>query len=192
VGDSHAKGSSDALVTIVVWTDYQCPYCARVQATLDELERDYGRELRFVHKHNPLGFHPWAMPAAIATEAAGRQGKFWEMHALAFEHQKELSNENFRKWAKKLRLKARRFEADLGDPALRERIEAEQAQGMSLGARGTPAFFINGRFLSGAQPVENFKRLIDEERTKARALVDRGVPRERVYEVTIAEGKTKV
>lgn len=192
VGDSHVKGSSDALVTIVVWTDYQCPYCARVQATLDQLEQDYGRELRFVHKHNPLGFHPRAIPAAMATEAAGRQGKFWEMHALVFEHQKALSDENFRKWAKKLRLKARRFADDLADPALRERILAEQAQGMGLGVRGTPAFFINGRFLSGAQPLESFKVLIDEERAKARALVDRGVPRERVYEVTIAEGRTKV
>jgi protein-disulfide isomerase len=191
VGDSHVKGPVDALVTIVMWTDYQCPYCARVQATLSQLEEAYGRDVRFVHKHNPLGFHPQAMPAAIAAEAAGRQGKFWPMNGLLFEHQKELSPEQYRRLAKKLRLKLRRFDEDLEDPKLRERVVAEQTQGMMLGARGTPAFFVNGRFLSGAQPFENFKKLIDEELAKARALIDRGVPRMQVYEVTIAEGKTK-
>lgn len=191
VGDSQVKGPSDALVTIVMWTDYQCPYCARVQPTLDELERSYGRKLRFVHKHNPLGFHPRAMPTALAVEAAGRQGKFWEMHALAFENQKDLTDENYRLWAKKLRLKLGRFEADLESDELRKRVEAEQQQGMTLGARGTPAFFVNGRFLSGAQPLENFTALIDEELAKARTLVERGVPRERVYETTIADGKTQ-
>jgi protein-disulfide isomerase len=192
LGDSHTKGPSDALVTIVMWTDYQCPYSAKVQATLDQLARDYGRELRFVQKHNPLGFHPRAMPAALAAEAAGRQGKFWEMHALVFENQKDLTDENFRKWAKQLKLKERRFAADLDDPELRKRIEAQQAQGVTLGARGTPAFFINGRFMSGAQLLERFKALIDEERAKAQELVNRGVRREEVYEVTIAEGRTKV
>lgn len=192
VGDSHVKGPADALVTIVMWTDYQCPYCARVQVTMAQLEELYGREVRFVHKHNPLGLHPRAMPAALAVEAAGRQGKFWQMHALLFEHQKDLSSERFRSLAKQLRLKLRRFDDDLEDPALRDRITAEQTQGVTLGARGTPAFFVNGRFLSGAHPVENFQVLIDEELAKAKALVDRGVPRMEVYEVTIAEGKTKV
>lgn len=192
LGDSHVKGRADALVTIVMWTDYQCPYSARVQATLAQLEREYGRELRLVHKHNPLGFHPHAMPAALAAEAAGRQDAFWKMHAILFEHQKELEDASLRKWAKKLGLDSRRFEKDVGDPALRQRIEAEQEQGVTLGARGTPAFFVNGRFLSGAQPIENFKALIDEERAKARVLVERGVRPEQVYEVTIAEGRTKL
>ena len=192
IGDSHVKGPVDALVTVVMWTDYQCPYCARVQPTLTQLEELYGRDIRFVHKHNPLGFHPRAMPAAIAAEAAGRQGKFWQMHARLFEHQKDLTPERFRSLAKALRLKLRRFDSDLEDAGLVERITAEQAQGVSLGARGTPAFFVNGRFLSGAQPLENFQQLIDEELAKARVLVDRGVPRMQVYEVTIAEGRTRV
>jgi protein-disulfide isomerase len=132
------------------------------------------------------------MPAALAVEAAARQGKFWPMHALLFEQGKELSEGTYRRLAKQLRLKLARFDKDRGDPALRERIEAEQAQGLTLGARGTPAFFVNGRFLSGAQPLETFQKLVDEELAKARTLVDRGVPRARVYEVTIAEGRTKV
>lgn len=191
IGDSHVKGPSDALVTVVMWTDYQCPYCARVQDTLRMVEQEYEREVRFVHKHNPLGFHPRAMPAALAAEAAGRQGKFWPMHDLLFAHQKELDDDDLRRFAKKLGLDRRRFDRDRDDPELRERIVEEQSQGMILGARGTPAFFINGRFLSGSQPIENFRLLIDEELAKARTLVDRGVPRSEVYEVTIAEGLTK-
>lgn len=192
LGDSHAKGPPDALVTIVMWTDYQCPYCARVQNTLRELESEYGREVRFVHKHNPLGFHPRAMPAALAVEAAARQGKFWEMHDMLFEHQKELDDKDLRRFAKKLGLKVKRFDEDREDPKLRKRVTEEQSQGMTLGARGTPAFFVNGRFLSGAQPFESFKALIDEELGKARTLVDRGVRREDVYQVTIAEGRSSV
>ncbi|MCA9709043.1 MAG: thioredoxin domain-containing protein [Myxococcales bacterium] len=191
VGDAPIRGPQHALVTIVMWTDYQCPYCSRVQATLAELEKEYGRSVRFVHKHNPLGFHARAMPAALAAEAAGRQGKFWEMHDRLFGHQKELTDQNFRKWAKKLGLKVGRFERDLDDPELRARIERDQAQGNTLGARGTPAFFINGRFLSGAQPLESFRALIDEELARAQRLVDRGVPLREVYTVTIAEGRTE-
>lgn len=192
VGDSHTKGPADALVTLVMWTDYQCPYCARVQPTIDRLEELYGREIRFVHKHNPLGFHPEAMPAALAVEAAARQGKFWPMHAFLFEHNKELSESTYRRLAKQLRLKLSRFDEDRERAELRARVVAKQAQGVMLGARGTPAFFVNGRFLSGAQPLENFQKLIDEELAKARVLVDRGVPRSEVYQVTIAEGRTKV
>ncbi|MEM9463580.1 MAG: thioredoxin domain-containing protein [Myxococcota bacterium] len=192
LGDAPVRGPSDALVTIVMWTDYQCPYCARVQATMAQLEEEYGRSVRFVHKHNPLTFHPRAMPAALAAEAAHRQGKFWKMHDRLFEHPKELTDKNFRRWAKKIGLRAKRFAQDLDDPQLRARVERDQRQAMTLGARGTPAFFINGRFLSGAQPVENFRTLIDQEIAKAKRLVDTGVPRSEVYAKTIARGKTKM
>lgn len=192
IGDSPTKGSANALVTIVMWTDYQCPYCARVQDTLDQVAKEYGQDVRFVHKHNPLSFHPRAMPAALAAEAAGRQGKFWKMHDRIFDHPKNLSDKDLRKSAKKLGLSLRRFDKDIEKAELRKRIKRDQEQGIRLGARGTPAFFVNGRFLSGAQPFENFQTLIDEEMTKARRLVDSGVPRGRVYETTISEGKTKV
>ena len=132
------------------------------------------------------------MPAALAAEAAGRQGKFWEMHDKLFENQKDMTDENFVAWAGELGLDVEKFKKDMADPAVKKMLEDQQAQGMTLGARGTPAFFVNGRFLSGAQPVENFKRLIDEEMKKADKLVASGTPKAQVYEKTIANGKTKV
>ena len=132
------------------------------------------------------------MPAALAAEAAGRQGKFWEMHDKLFENQKDMTDENFVAWAGELGLDVEKFKKDMADPAVKKMLEDQQAQGMTLGARGTPAFFVNGRFLSGAQPVENFKRLIDEEMKKADKLVASGTPKAQVYDKTIANGKTKV
>ncbi len=190
VGDAHVKGSSEALVTIVEWSDFQCPYCSRVTPTMAELTKEYGDKLRVAFKHNPLGFHPRAKPAALAAEAAGRQGKFWEMHDKLFENQKALTDENFVAWAGELGLDVEKFKKDLADPALDKKATAHQQQGMTLGARGTPAFFVNGRFLSGAQPVPAFKKLIDEEMTKAKAKVAAGTSRDRVYAETIASGRT--
>jgi len=132
------------------------------------------------------------MPAALASEAAGRQGKFWEMHDKLFENQKAMTDENFIAWAGELGLDVEKFKKDMADPALKKKITEQQQQGMTLGARGTPAFFVNGRFLSGAQPVDNFKKLIDEEMKKADALLEAGTPKAKVYEKTIANGKTKV
>jgi protein-disulfide isomerase len=142
--------------------------------------------------HNPLSFHPRAMPAAMAAEAAGKQGKFWEMHDKLFENQKDMTDENFVKWAEEIGLNVEEFKKDLTDKKLEEKIKNQQALGMQLGARGTPAFFINGRFLSGAQPVENFKKVIDEEVAKADKLIAAGTPKSKVYETTIAKGKTGV
>jgi protein-disulfide isomerase len=192
VDDAVTKGSADALVTLVEWSDFQCPYCSRVTPTMKQLEQAYGNDLRIAFKHNPLGFHPRAKPAALAAEAAGRQGKFWEMHDKLFENQKDLSDESFVAWAGELGLDVEKFEKDLADPALDKKIMGQQAQGATLGARGTPAFFVNGRFLSGAQPVEAFKKLIDEEKAKAEKLVAAGTPRAHVYDKLIANGKTKV
>jgi len=192
VGDAQAKGSADALVTIVEWSDFQCPYCGRVPPTLEQISEAYGPDVRVAFKHNPLGFHPRAKPAALAAEAAGRQGKFWEMHDKLFENQKALTDENFVAWAGELGLDAAQFKKDLSDPALSKKIDAQQKQGTTFGARGTPAFFINGRYLSGAQPFANFKKLIDEEKAKAEKLIAAGTPRAKVYEKVIAKGRTKV
>ncbi|MEM9454291.1 MAG: thioredoxin domain-containing protein [Myxococcota bacterium] len=192
VGDAHAKGNGEALVTIVAWSDFQCPYCSRVNPTLEQLREEYGDKVRVAFKHNPLSFHPRAKPAATAAEAAGRQDKFWEMHDKLFANQKQLTDENFVTWAGELGLDVETFKKDLADPTLAKKIDAHQKQGMTLGARGTPAFFVNGRFLSGAQPAANFKTIIDEELKKAEALVAAGTPKAQVYAKTIAKGKTKV
>jgi protein-disulfide isomerase len=132
------------------------------------------------------------MPAALAAEAAGNQGKFWEMHDKIFENQKQITDENFLAWAGELALDVEQFKKDLANPALTKKLKAQQAQGMTLGARGTPAFFVNGRFLSGAQPVASFKKIIDEEMKKADKLIAAGTPKAKVYEKIIAKGKTKV
>jgi len=135
--------------------------------------------------------HPRAMPAAMAAEAAGKQGKFWEMHDKLFQDPRALTDENFEKYAKELGLDYEKLKKDMEDPALQKKVKEQQQQGMTLGARGTPAFFINGRFLSGAQPVDNFKKIIDEEKKKAEQLVAQGTPKSKVYEAIIAKGKDK-
>jgi protein-disulfide isomerase len=134
--------------------------------------------------------HNRAQAAAEASEAAGNQGKFWEMHDKIFENAKELTDENFAKWAGELGLDLEKFKKDMTDPALKKKIADQQKLGTSLGARGTPAFFVNGRYLSGAQPKEAFKAIIDEEMKKADALLAKGISRDKVYEETIKNGKT--
>ena len=134
--------------------------------------------------------HNRALPAAQAAEAAGKQGKFWEMHDKLFENMKDLTDENFAKWAGELGLDVEKFKKDMADPELNKKITDQQKLGTGLGARGTPAFFINGRYLSGAQPKEAFKALIDEEMKKADALIAKGIAKDKVYEETIKNGKT--
>ena len=192
IGDAYVKGPADAKITIVEWSDFQCPYCKRVGPTIDALKKEYGDDLRVAFKHNPLSFHSRATPAAVAAEAAGKQGKFWEMHDKLFENNKALGDEDILGYAKEIGLDTQQFQKDLKDSGIAKKVQAQQAQGMSLGARGTPAFFVNGRFLSGAQPVANFKKLIDEEVAKADKLIASGVAKKDVYAKTIAKGKTKV
>lgn len=187
IGDAHVRGPNTALVTIVEWADFQCPYCGRVTSTLAQLEQKYEGRVRFVFKHNPLPFHNRALDAAIAAEAAGRQGKFWQMHDLLFSDPRNLTDDRFLAYAKQLKLDRKRFKRDLKDAALESKILAQQEQGATLGARGTPAFFINGRFLSGAQPFETFSALIDEEMERARAKVQAGTRTTDVYDAIMAE-----
>lgn len=192
VGDAHTKGPETAKVTIIEWSDFQCPFCNRVNPTMDQLRKEYGDDLRIAFKHNPLPMHNRAMAAALAAESAGRQGKFWEMHDKLFANARELTDENFEAWAKELQLDVEKFKKDMKDPALKKKVEDQQKQGATLGARGTPAFFINGRFLSGAQPVDAFKRIIDEEIKEADKLLASGTPKNKLYEKIIEKGKTSV
>ena len=191
VADEPAMGPATAKVTLVQWSDFQCPFCGRAVPLLEQLRDKYGDDLRVVFKHNPLGNHPRAMPAALAAEAARLQGKFWEMHDKLFANAKQLTDDNFVVWAEELGLDVERFRRDLADPTLTRRIKEQQRQSMSLGAGGTPAFFVNGRFLGGVRPVEVFEALIDEEMKEADALVARGTAPERIYETVIATGKTR-
>jgi protein-disulfide isomerase len=189
--DAFARGTTDAKVTLVIFSDFQCPFCARVQATIKEVEKHYGVDVRFVAKHNPLAFHTNAELAARAAEAAGKQDKFFEMHDRLYENPKEITEANLEKWAKELKLDVSRFRRDLDSRDVQDRIDAHKAQAATLGARGTPAFFVNGRYLSGAQPFDKFKALIDEEIAEADRRLATGTSKSGLYDALMATAKEK-
>jgi protein-disulfide isomerase len=163
LGDAPVRGPAGAPVAIVEYSDFECPFCARVVPTLNKIRETYGDRVKLVYKHLPLRIHPQARPAAAATEAARLQGKFWEMHDKIFANQRELSDAKYVEWARELGLDVERFERDRKSEAVLARIDKDEEEAARLGVGGTPAFFINGRFLSGAQPFESFQRMIDEE-----------------------------
>lgn len=165
IGDAPTRGGDDAAVTIVMFMEPQCPYCVRAHSTLLELEQHYGSSLRLVYKHFPLGFHQQARPAAIAMEAARRQGRFWEYQQAVFDRARELRDNDalFTEIATELGLDLARFGRDLEDPDLAARVDADAQQAQSLGITGTPNFLVNGYPLRGAQPFAKFAALIDRE-----------------------------
>jgi len=163
IGNSPAKGPDSAPVKIVEWSDFQCPFCRRAGPTLAQIEQEYGDKVQIVFKHMPLSMHTKARPAHAAAQAAAMQGKFWEMHDKIFADQRNLSPEAYEKYAAELGLDVEKFKKDAASAEVDKRIDADYAQASELGVTGTPAFFVNGRFLSGAQPFASFKRLIDEE-----------------------------
>ncbi len=181
VGNSPQKGPKDALVTIVEFSDFQCPFCRRVTQTLKQIEETYGNKVRLVYKFRPLPFHKNAMPAALAAYAAMKQGKFWEYHDKLFANQQQLTRENFLKWAKELGMDVKRFEKDMDSQAAKDFVNRDNQLAMKVGANGTPTFFINGKKLIGAQPFDNFKRMIDQEIKKAQDLLKKGVKRVEIY-----------
>jgi protein-disulfide isomerase len=184
------KGAKNAPVTIVEYSDFQCPFCARVEPILEQLLKEYPGKVRVAWHNLPLAFHDKAKPAAIATMAAHQQGKFWEMHDLLFKNQQNLGPEDIEGYAKKVGLSMAKFKAALKDEKLAKAIDAEVAAGGKIGARGTPSFFINGTFLSGAQPFERFQERVDEELTKAMVLVKKGTPKAKVYDTIMKHAKT--
>ncbi|MGV3625640.1 MAG: DsbA family protein [Archangium sp.] len=190
IEESPVKGPNNALVTIVEFSDYQCPFCSRAHNTILELEKQYEGKIRVVMKQHPLDFHPRAKPAALSALAAGEQGKYWEMHNKMFANQQQLEDATFEGYAKELGLNVEKWKADMQLPKFQQQIAKETALAMQIGATGTPAFFINGKKISGAQPIDNFKKIIDEELGKAEALVKSGTPADQVYAKTIANGVT--
>lgn len=156
------KGPEDAPVTFIEYTDYQCPFCKRVQPTLKSLLESYPDKIRFAVMNNPLSFHKNALPAAMAARAAGKQGKFWEMHYLLFENSRALDDANLVKYAEKIGLDLEKFNVDRKDEKLKAEILKEQQQGVKNNASGTPAFFINGKKHSGARPLAYFKTAVEE------------------------------
>jgi protein-disulfide isomerase len=156
-------GGKDAPVTIVEFSDFQCPFCGRAEPTLKQVREKYGDKIRLVYLDFPLGMHDHAIDAASAGHCAGEQGKFWEFHDAMFADQKKLAPADLKADAKKLGLDTAKFDDCLDKGKYKGAIEADMAQGRDLGVDGTPAFFINGRPLTGAQPFDKFQTTINEE-----------------------------
>jgi protein-disulfide isomerase len=189
-------GNPDALVTLVEFSDFQCPFCARVGETLDELRRAYGPgELRLVWKNYPLPFHNQARPAADAAMtvfALGGANAFWKFHDLVFLNQRELSAENYVRWAVMAGIDGAKFETELSARRQAGKTDEDVALATRLGIRGTPVFRINGVPLMGAQPIDSFKGIIDAQLAAARALVSSGTPASQVYNVLSAKNAEAV
>jgi protein-disulfide isomerase len=156
------KGAPDARVTVVVFSDFQCPYCTRGEQVLKQLTATYGDRVRVVFRNFPLPMHPAARTAAAAALAAHEQGKFWEYHDLLFAHQDALGREALEGYARQLGLDLTRFRAALDSGRFDADLAADLAEAARLGVTGTPTFFVNGRRIVGAQPFEVFKAQVDE------------------------------
>ena len=166
--DDPALGSANAPVTIVEFSDFQCPFCQRVVPTIKRLKETYGDRIRIVWKDFPLTqIHPQAFKAAEGAQCAREQGKFWEYHDQLFANQRALEPEFLKKYAADTGLDAAKFGACLDSAKYAERVQGQISAGNSLGVNSTPALFINGRLLSGAQPYETFTAIIDEELERA-------------------------
>jgi protein-disulfide isomerase len=166
VGTAPVLGPKNAPVTIVAFSDFECPFCGRVIPTLKQLEQDYKGKIRVAFKNSPLPFHQNAKPAAMAALAANEQGKFWEMHDKLFANQRALDRASLEKYAQEIGLNMNQFKAALDSNKFQAQLDADMAESTRVGVNGTPSFFINGRSVVGAQPVDAFKRIIDEELKK--------------------------
>ncbi|HEX4802667.1 MAG TPA: thioredoxin domain-containing protein, partial [Myxococcaceae bacterium] len=180
--DSPSRGGKWAKVTIVEWSDFQCPFCKAVVPTLNKIEQAYGENVRVVFRHQPLSMHQNARLAAEASMAAHEQGKFWDYHDKLFSNQSSLDRASLEQYAGELGLDMVRFKAALDSGRFKAKVDSDAAAGAAVGASGTPAFFINGRQLMGAVPFENFKAMIDEELVKAAKLIASGVKPEKLYD----------
>jgi protein-disulfide isomerase len=164
-----SKGAEYAPVTIVKFEDFQCPFCKQIQPTLTELFSRYNGKIRLVHKDLPLdSIHPQARQAAEAARCAAEAGKFWSYHDLLYANSPNVSQENLKSYAKEVGIDVNAFDRCLGSGKFKAVVQRDLIDGAQLGLTGTPTFFINGREVSGNQPVEIFRAIIDEElgRTK--------------------------
>lgn len=164
VDDDATKGNKNAKVTIVEWSDFECSFCARFyRDTLGKIEEQYIKtgKVKFVYRDFPLGFHPNAQKAAEAAECAGEQNKFWEMHDMLFENGVTGGVSSFKQFAKTIGLNSGKFDECLDSGTMAGEVAKDMSDGIDAGIQGTPGFIVNGLLVSGAQPFENFKQIID-------------------------------
>ena len=155
------RGAKNAPITIIAYSDFQCPFCDRVVPTLNDLMKRYEGKVRVVHKNLPLEFHAQARPAARAAMAAAEQGKFWEYYDRLFANQQNLSDALYTKIAEELKLDMKKFKADMASKKVETIIDTDLAEAQKAGGRGTPYFLINGVPISGALPVDSFAAVVD-------------------------------
>lgn len=158
-----SRGPEGAKVTIVEFSDFQCPFCSKAHDTVEEVMNAYPGKVRLVFRHFPLDFHQQAPKAAEASLCANEQGKFWEYHDVLFKNQSKLQVEDLKGHAQGLGLDAAKFGECLDSGKHAATVKTDTEAGHKVGVNGTPAFFINGQMLSGAQPLEEFKKIIDAE-----------------------------
>ena len=168
VGTAPIRGDGHAPVTIVVFSDYECPFCARSEGTLHALMEQYGGKVRLAWKNHPLPFHASARLAAKAAVAAGEQGKFWEYHDVLFAHQDALDAASLERYAKDLGLDVDRFRRAMVDPGAEAAVAADDTEAARHGVTGTPTFFVNGRKILGAQPLAKFQAGVERALAETR------------------------
>ena len=161
--DDPVRGNTSAPVTIVEFSDYQCPFCARVNPTLERIRQTYGDRVKIVFKDFPLPNHPQAPKASEAARCAGEQGKYWEMHDAMFANQRALEVPALKQTARAIGLDGASFDQCLDSGKWAAAVQAGMAQGEQMGVNSTPTLYVNGRAVIGAMPFENFKSIIDEE-----------------------------
>jgi protein-disulfide isomerase len=194
VGDSPVTGAADALVTVVLFSDFQCPFCARVEPTVAALMDHYRGDIRLVWKHDPLPFHDHAMQAAEASQEVYRQlgaTAFWRFRDELFRNQRALDRRSLEQYAQSVQVDSNAFRSALDQHTHARRIREDVDLAEALDARGTPTFFVNGRRFVGAQPLDRFVAFVDERLAEARDLVAHGVARGEVYARLTANGATQ-
>jgi protein-disulfide isomerase len=168
IGKAAIKGDKNAPITVVEFSDFQCPYCARLQPTLEQVMKAYPKEVKLVYKHYPLSFHKQARNAAKAAEAAGEQGKFWEMHDLIFEKFNKLTDASFKEFAEKLELYVDKFLANFNSNKYDQQIQQDINLARSLGVTGTPTLYMNGKRMQ-RRSFDFFKESIESNLKQKKA-----------------------
>ena len=168
VGDAPYFGNKEAKVQIVEFSDFQCPFCARGADVLKEIKAKYGKKVQVAFKQYPLPFHKDARPAALASLCANEQKTdyFWKLHDWMFANQQKLDNKSLKEAAKSFGMDEKKFSDCLDNNKLMAKVQANIDEGQAIGVKSTPTFFVNGQLVSGAQPIEIFSDIIDEELSK--------------------------
>lgn len=160
----HIQGREDAPVTLLEYGDFECPYCGQAFPIVKHIQQELGNDLQFVFRHFPLSeVHPHASQVAHAAEAAGKQGKFWEMHDMLFEHQDALEDEDLVGYADELELDTKVFIDDFESPAVAKKVQEDFMSGVRSGVNGTPTFFINGVRFDEGYDYDTLLSALEEE-----------------------------